>query len=136
MGKQARTKSRELRKAQAAMAAQRGRRRPLVVGGVVVILGLVIAIVVAVVNAANRDTGGSTGALVTPKGATAAGALVIGPAAAPVKLEVYLDYMCPYCGRFDRANADEVARMVAAGTARLEIYPLSFLDKMSNGTRY
>jgi protein-disulfide isomerase len=44
--------------------------------------------------------------------------------------------MCPYCGRFDRANADEIDRMVAAGTVRLEVYPLSFLDKTSNGTRY
>jgi protein-disulfide isomerase len=108
----------------------------LVVAGVVVILGLVIAIAVAVINAADRDTGGSTGALVTPKGATAAGALVIGQAAAPVKLEIYLDYMCPFCGRFEQANSGEIDKLIADGTARLELYPLAFLDDTSQGSRY
>jgi protein-disulfide isomerase len=53
-----------------------------------------------------------------------------------VTLEVYVDYMCPYCGRFERANSDEVERLVLDGTVRLEIYPLSFLDKASAGSRY
>jgi len=137
VGKQARNRSREMRKAQAAIAAQRGRRRPLLIGGLVVIAGLVIAIVVALVSAAgDRDSGGGSGALVTPKGATAGGALVVGQAAAPVKLEVYLDYMCPFCGRFEKANSGEIDKLVADGTARLELYPLSFLDRMSSGTRY
>ncbi|MEU4422960.1 DsbA family protein [Actinoplanes sp. NPDC024001] len=136
MGKQARDRSRELRKAQAAIAEQRGKRRPLVVGGVVIIAVLVIAIVAAVVNAVgDRDTGGS-GALVAPKGATAGGALVVGQAAAPVKLEVYLDYMCPFCGRFEQANSDEIDKLIDDGTVRLELYPLAFLDRMSEGSRY
>nr|BFE78104.1 hypothetical protein GCM10020093_007050 [Planobispora longispora] len=53
-----------------------------------------------------------------------------------MKLEVYLDYMCPFCGRFERANSGELDRLVADGTVRLELYPLSFLDRMSNGTDY
>jgi protein-disulfide isomerase len=71
-----------------------------------------------------------------PAGATAAGALVVGDAAAPVRVEIFLDYMCPYCGRFERANGGELARLVTAGTARLEMYPLSFLDRMSRGSEY
>jgi protein-disulfide isomerase len=136
VGKQARDRSRELRKAQTAIAEQRGKRRPLVVGGVVVIVVLVIAIVVAVVNAAGRGSDESSGALVVPKGATAGGALVIGQATAPVKLEVYLDYMCPFCGRFEQANSGEIDKLIADGTARLELYPLAFLDDTSQGSRY
>jgi protein-disulfide isomerase len=74
--------------------------------------------------------------VVAPAAATANGAVSVGQADAPVKLEVYLDYMCPFCGRFERANGAEVERLVAAGTVQLHLYPLSFLDQASSGTRY
>jgi protein-disulfide isomerase len=119
----------------------RNRNRILGAGGGIVIAGLLIAIVIALVNAAGGKaettaTPGAPGAPLSPANATPAGALVIGRADAPVRLEVYLDYMCPYCGRFERANADEIGRLVAAGAVRLELYPLSFLDGRSAGSRY
>ena len=43
------------------------------------------------------------------------GAIAVGDASAPVRLEVYLDYMCPFCGRFERANG---ARARPAGRRR------------------
>ena len=141
MGKQQRYAARERRVAKA-VAEQRARRRNRILASVggLVIVGLVVAIVVGLVNAAGGDgakgVAASQKTLVTPANATAAGALAFGKADAPVRLEIYLDYMCPYCGRFERANAGELVRMVADGSVRLELYPLSFLDKMSNGTRY
>lgn len=138
MGKQARSRSRELRQArEAALRRTRRRNRLVAGGGGLVILGLVVAIVVGLVNAAGRsgvDDGGKP--LVAPAGATAQGALRVGQASAPVRLEVFLDYMCPFCGRFERANGAEVERLVAEGTVRLELYPLAFLDRVSAGTRY
>jgi protein-disulfide isomerase len=99
--------------------------------------GLVYTFVVRLVTAAGRDdAGGPSKALVAPAGVTAAGALTLGEATAPVRLEVFLDYMCPFCGRFDRANSAEIQRLVADGTVRLELHVLSFLDKASSGTRY
>jgi protein-disulfide isomerase len=140
VGKQARTLSRQRREAVAAAQRRtRHRTRLLVGGGVLVILGLVVAIVVSLVNAAGgRDdvAADPTGTLVTPAGASAAGALVLGQTTAPVRLEVFLDYMCPFCGRFEHANAADVERLVADGTVRLELHPLSFLDRTSSGTRY
>lgn len=139
MGKQARTTARQQRVARAAARRRAKRTRILAAGGGVVILGLLVAIVITLVNAAgggSRTDADAPTTLVAPAGATAAGAIPVGDPAAPVKLEVYLDYMCPFCGRFDRANADQLNRLVADGTVRLEIYPLSFLDKTSNGTRY
>jgi len=44
--------------------------------------------------------------------------------------------MCPYCGRFERANQAELQRLVDAGTIRIELSTLSFLDEASDGTRY
>jgi protein-disulfide isomerase len=141
VGKQARQQSRELRKGRAAIAgASRQRSRfPYIVGGVIILI-LVIAIAVTIINAAGKDSAGGTssggGAMVVPAGATADGALVAGKADAPVKLQVYLDYMCPYCGQFERANGPEISRLVGDGTVRLELHPLSFLDDMSKGTEY
>jgi protein-disulfide isomerase len=98
---------------------------------------LLVAIVVGLINAAGGgDTAARRGEGAVPATATAGGALTVGDAAAPVKLEVYLDYMCPFCGRFERANSGELERLVADGTVRLELYPLSFLDRASNGSEY
>jgi protein-disulfide isomerase len=140
MSAKARERARELRRAREAAERQRLQRRRLLAGGGVVIAGLLIAIVVAMVNAAGGSAtpqaAPSAGPVVTPSAATASGALTVGRADAPVRLEIFLDYMCPYCGRFERANAAELNRLVADGTVRLELYPLSFLDRMSNGSRY
>jgi protein-disulfide isomerase len=140
VGEQARNTTRQQRLARAAAARRRAKRnRILAACGGLVVVGLLVAIGVTLVNAAggaSRVDGTVPTTLVTPAGATAAGAIRIGNLAAPVRVEVYLDYMCPYCDRFDHANADEINRMIAAGTARLDLYPMSFLDKMSNGTRY
>jgi protein-disulfide isomerase len=140
MGKQSRSTSREIRAAKA--AAERRRRnvyRVLVGGGGLVIAGLVIAIVATLVNAARhdpRDDQSTSTAMVTPATATAQGALVVGRPGAPVQVDLYLDYMCPFCGRFERANGGELDRMVADGTVALKLYPLAFLDKASNGAQY
>jgi protein-disulfide isomerase len=139
VSKQARTLSRQRREAVAAAQRRaRKRNRLLAGGGALVILGLVVAIVIALVNSAGRgDVASQPGKpVIAPAGATAAGALALGAASAPVRLEVFLDYMCPFCGRFERANSAEIERLVADGTVRLELHVLSFLDKASAGTRY
>ncbi|MCA2213164.1 DsbA family protein [Jidongwangia harbinensis] len=138
MGKQGRERSRAVREAQAAVLARRSRRqRWVLAGGGLVIVALLAAIVVVVVNAAGSKSGDTVaGAVVRPANATAAGALTIGDPDAPVRLEVFLDYMCPFCGRFERANGAEIDRLVGAGTVRLEVYPLAFLDEASRGTEY
>lgn len=138
MGKQPRVASRETRKAQAAIAAQRGRRTTWVLAlGGVIIVGLVVAIAVVVFRAANTDepTAGG-GRLVVPANLTSTGAILVGQAAAPATVEIYLDYMCPACGQFERANSGELDRLVRAGTAKVELRPISFLDRTSQGTRY
>lgn len=141
MSKQARNRARAARAARA-LAEERSRRRTRWLAGVggLVIVGLLVAIVIIVVDAAgpgdSSTAGTPTGPVVIPATATATGALAIGTAAASVKLQVYLDYMCPFCGRFERANSAEIERLVADGTVNLELYPLAFLDRMSQGTKY
>jgi protein-disulfide isomerase len=140
VGKQARNKARDIRIARA-MAERRATRRSrlLAGGGGLIILGLLAAIVISFVSAAGKASSDDDAAqknLVVPATATANGAISVGNANAPVKLEVYLDYMCPFCGRFERTNGAELDRLVTDGTVQLHIYPLSFLDRTSSGTRY
>jgi protein-disulfide isomerase len=116
-------------------------RRLFAVGSAVIAV-LLVAVAVTVVRAARGTDDGTPDAaapsatVVVPATGTAAGAVVVGRPDAPVTVTVYLDYLCPYCGRFEKANADELERLIAAGTMRLELHPLAFLDRLSAGTRY
>ena len=141
MGKQARIKAREYRQAQAIAATRTAKRTRLaMVAGGFVIAGLIAAIVAVVVTSGPKD-GASTGtspgaAAVAPAGTTTGGAILIGKAEAPVRVEIYLDYLCPYCGRFEKANSGDLESLVRDGKARVELHPLAFLDRLSSGTRY
>lgn len=141
MSKQARTQSRQLRQAQAAAARLgRERHRRFAAAGAVVIVGLLVAIIISVINAmggaGSAANPNPTKPVVAPATATTAGAITVGRPDAPVRVEVFLDFMCPFCGKFERANGGELERLVAEGTVRLELYPLSFLDRLSSGTQY
>lgn len=140
MGTQERTRNRELRRARAAAVRRRQRRLRLIGGiGAVVIVGLLVAIGAVVVNALSTDetpSANSSGQLVTPANLTNAGAIPVGQADAPVTVEIYQDYMCPACGKFEQANTAELDRMIKAGTARVALRPIAFLDRTSQGTKY
>jgi protein-disulfide isomerase len=62
--------------------------------------------------------------------------VVAGDAKAPVIVDVYQDYMCPYCGEFDRANAADLSALVASGQAQIRLHAMNFLDDASQGTKY
>ena len=91
----------------------------------------------AVVQSAGGDSRPeASGELVVPDNVAADGSIVMGSADAPVSVAVYFDYLCPFCGRFEDANSDELARLVDEGTARVELRALSFLDAQSRGAQY
>lgn len=138
MSKQARVRTRELREVQRREAAQQARRKLIIarVSGVVIV-ALLVAIGFAVFNAASGgDETATPDRVVTPANLTDDGAIPVGRADAPVAVEIWFDYMCPACGAFESANGEELDRLVEDGTARLELRPISFLDRTSNGTEY
>jgi len=140
MGKQARVRAREIRHAQA-IAARRtaNRTRWVLAAGGFVIAGLLVAIVAVVATSGSKNdapTANDRAAAVMPANASTGGAILIGRPEAAVKVEIYLDYMCPFCGRFEQANSADIDSLVKAGQIRVELHPLAFLDRMSNGTRY
>lgn len=140
MGTQARERARDIRRAREIAEQQRRKRARVLKIGAVIIGGLVLAIVISLIVSASRTNppAGTTSdkPLIVPAAAAPNGSFTVGSAIAPVRLELYLDYMCPYCGRFERANGGEIQRLVGDGTVKVELHPLSFLDRMSSGSRY
>ena len=49
---------------------------------------------------------------------------------------VFFDYMCPYCGKFDRVNQIDLTTLLDEGKITLQIHVMSFLDRNSQGTYY
>lgn len=121
----------------AAQAAQAERDRTIRrrVGLALLVAVLAAAIFAGVWLGGSAISSHSTAATAS-SGAQDNGIITVGSATAPVRVEVYQDFMCPYCGRFERANGDDVAHLVADGTVRLELHPLSFLDPSSQGSQY
>ncbi len=63
-------------------------------------------------------------------------AITIGSASAPVTIDIYQDYMCPYCGQFERAQTSDLKVLVDSGTAKAVFHVMAFLDDSSSGTKY
>lgn len=128
----------ELRRQQEA-AAKAARRTGIAVKAAWITGLAVIALMIGVtVFALTRpgSAGVAAGTVVAPQNATAEGAVVIGKPDAPVTVGIWADFMCPFCGDFERANGADLSALVDAGTARLEVHPMSFLDPQSAGSRF
>ncbi len=95
----------------------------------------VVALLVAIVGGgaavqAARST--ADGPAAAPTGVTADGyGVMFGAAAAPVLVEVYEDFMCPACGRFEGAAGAALREMTADGKVRVVFRPMAFLDGAS-----
>ena len=65
-----------------------------------------------------------------PAGATAEGdGVVIGHG--PVRVDAFIDFLCPFCRRFELSSGPVLARLVAEGQVSLVYHPMNFLDGAS-----
>jgi protein-disulfide isomerase len=48
-----------------------------------------------------------------------------------VRVDVFIDFMCPYCRQFELASGPAVARLAADGEASVAYHPMNFLDEAS-----
>ena len=53
----------------------------------------------------------------------------------PVTVDVFIDFLCPFCRQFELSAGEAVAAMAAAGQISLVYHPMNFLDAAST-TRY
>lgn len=71
-----------------------------------------------------------------PKPVDARYAVTVGDPKAPVVVDIFQDYICPFCGVSERANAADLTALTNSGTALVRIHPLNFFDDASLGAKY
>ena len=51
-------------------------------------------------------------------------------------IQMYVDYLCPVCGDFEKTNGDYISSLMQNGNTTVEIHPITILDRLSQGTKY
>lgn len=59
------------------------------------------------------------------------GGILVGNTSAPVTVELYEDFICPACQRFETENAEQLAGWVDEGKVKVVYRPVSILDRQS-----
>jgi protein-disulfide isomerase len=108
------------------------RRRRTAVVSVIGVGVLALVLVIGYIVQSGRDDTSVAGS--PPTGAIGY-AVPAGPATAPVKVTVYEDFLCPFCGQFETASATALEDDVQAGKVQLRYHVLTFLDG-STSTQY
>ncbi|OII12641.1 thioredoxin domain-containing protein [Curtobacterium sp. MCBA15_008] len=122
---------------------QRGVRLGLQIGLGVVLLAAATIVTLVLVDSvqpagpgpANTSQGGITigqdlkavSAAPTPSATDGSGA---------VRITMYVDYLCPTCGQFEKANGEYIESLVDSGAATVDIHPIATLSNRSQGTKY
>jgi len=145
----ARDKARQLREEQ----KKKDRRNRLILQGslFVVVLAIVAAVVLVITSTMRPPAPGPhnmlSDGIKIGEGFHAVKTSALQPTAEPVPfpsnqpssvldIRMYVDYMCPICGNFEKANADQIKKLVQDGAATVEIHPVAILDRASTGTKY
>ncbi|MFJ9677442.1 DsbA family protein [Streptomyces sp. NPDC101194] len=116
--------------------AHERRRRGLIVGGAVVGV-LALAAVVGVIAA---NTGGkkssTAGPVVAPSGATGKDSLAIqvGSDSAPSTLTIWEDFRCPVCAQFENAFRDTARELESSGQVKVEYHLATLIDGNLGGS--
>ena len=104
---------------------RRGAVPVLAVVGVVAV-ALVAGLVIWLVR------GSGTAEAATYPVAADGGVVLAGQTAAPVTVDVYSDYLCPGCERFEQAYRDELTEALNDGQIVLRLHPIAVLDDRTN----
>ncbi|MFJ7177795.1 DsbA family protein [Streptomyces massasporeus] len=113
------------------------RRRALIVGGAVVaVLGLAAVIGVVAANAGRDDGSEASGPVVAPSGARGKDSLAIpvGKDSAKSTLTVWEDFRCPACKSFETAYRPVIHELTNAGELKVEYHLVTLIDGNMRGT--
>jgi protein-disulfide isomerase len=65
-----------------------------------------------------------------PAGATPEGdGIIVGGGL--VRVDAYIDFLCPFCRQFELSSGDTLADLVSGGQASIAYHPMNFLDEAS-----
>jgi protein-disulfide isomerase len=106
---------------------RRERRRQLLT-----IVGVVLAVVLIVAGGfvinSLRDTSTKVADTAPPPGSSYG--LTIGSSSAPHKVVIYEDFLCPFCGEFEKTTRDQLAQLADQGKVQVEYRPIVFLSRL------
>lgn len=147
--------SRDLVREKAALVQAQQRRRHLVRTTVIVSVVVVLVVAAGVAVTASLLAQSNKPELVpagmpndavvvsslTPAAMQAAGVPSTQPTdaattGAPMKIDVYLDYLSTDSAAFNAANAAQLSEWIARGAAEVSFHPVALLTAKSNGTKY
>lgn len=129
-------------RAVAAAAQARSRRNAIIVTVVacVVILGVVIG---AVIYATRSTQDQQKATAIKAFNVTATfpvrvdhGTILAGKSSAKVKIDLYEDFICPYCGQLEHTNGKQMLDDLNNGTLQIRYRIVDFLNKNSNPPGY
>lgn len=131
------------RKAESEASAQARRRAVSWTVAGLVVVALFAALVAYIVRQGDVATVGGEGqldlAVATDNGAIPVGSSgVVGEDldASRVRLDIYFDFMCPWCARFEQSQSATVSALRAEGIVDVYYHPLGYLDDYSQGTGF
>lgn len=127
--------------AQAQVRRQERRTRTVILAVAAAVLVAFSAIVFFIVNSGKVPTleEAHAPAAADPTGGIGVTADGVATASLPgeaVRVDLYLDYMCPWCERLELAVGPELAAMREEGLIDLYVHPLSVNDSRSAGSKY
>mgnify|MGYP001271638578 CR=1 FL=1 len=53
-----------------------------------------------------------------------------------IDIQIYVDYLCPFCKVFEETNNEQIESWLNRGAATVEVHPISILNSNSMGTQY
>jgi protein-disulfide isomerase len=126
--------ARERARLAAEQAAARKRDQRILIA---VIIGFVLVVVAAGIGLqawrTNRSPSAAPSSSVsaTPLTITDGQPIVLGPSQAPATITLYEDFHCPHCAEFEEQFGPVITQAQQSGTARVELYPMAFIDEGS-----
>ena len=113
--------------------------RRLTVGAIVLVILAIVGI--GLVIQSRRDTTGEVATEPTATATATAGdsqvaaadtyGLGVGNPDAPVKIEIFEDFLCPFCQAYEEAGREQLRALVAEGKAYVVYRPIAFLNEYS-----
>ncbi len=103
-------------------------------------MGMIVGIVavLSAVVAAGTWLGGGTSTQTDNSSvevAAGSGSVIVGNAAAPVKVVIYEDFLCPYCRELEASTRDFLRENAAKGKVQVEYRPINLLRDFSYSAR-
>jgi len=131
MAKKSRAAERNARAARAAAAMkeqqrQEKRRRNFMIGGVV----LVVLVIIAGGYFLSRSLDTTTDVAAPATGSKYG--LTIGSSDAPHQVVIYEDFLCPFCGEFEKATRDDLSQLADDGKVTVEYRPFELLSTLGD----